>query len=99
MAFLPAETSVAAPRTSNPFLATDFETSLMAKVLAALFGAGATLALLTLILPHSSRTSDLGVLVIVGSAYVVSGGLWWSANRLPKALLPLALGCGSTLIT
>jgi diguanylate cyclase (GGDEF)-like protein/putative nucleotidyltransferase with HDIG domain len=84
---------------SDPSLDTTVETSLMAKVLAALYAAGATLALLTAALPHSRRASELGLLVIVGSAYLIAGLLLWRADRLRPAILPLALGCGSTLIT
>jgi diguanylate cyclase (GGDEF)-like protein/putative nucleotidyltransferase with HDIG domain len=80
-------------------LGTKLGTSLMAKVLAGLFAAGATLALLTVALPHSSRASVSALLVIVGIAYLVAGVLFWRAGRMPVALLPVALGWGSTLIT
>jgi diguanylate cyclase (GGDEF)-like protein/putative nucleotidyltransferase with HDIG domain len=78
---------------------TGFGTSLMAKVLAGLFAAGATLALLTIALPHSRHASELGLLLIVGNAYLVAGALYWRATRLPAVVLPLTLGWGSTLIT
>jgi len=71
----------------------------MAKVLAGLYAAGATLALLTVALPHSRRASELGLLLIVGNAYMVAGVLYWRANRLPVSILPVALAWGSTLIT
>jgi len=76
-----------------------FETRLMAKVLAGLFVAGATLALLTVLLPHSGRASELGLLIIVGNAYLVAGVLYWRAEELPARMLPVALAWGSTLIT
>jgi diguanylate cyclase (GGDEF)-like protein/putative nucleotidyltransferase with HDIG domain len=76
-----------------------FETRLMAKALAGLFAAGATLALLTVLLPHPERASELGLLIIVGDAYVVAGLLFWRAARLPGWVLPVALAWGSTLIT
>ena len=60
-----------------------FETRLMAKALAGLFAAGATLALLTVLLPHPQRASELGLLIIVGNAYVVAGVLLSRAARLP----------------
>jgi diguanylate cyclase (GGDEF)-like protein/putative nucleotidyltransferase with HDIG domain len=78
---------------------TSFETRLMAKALAGLFAAGATLALLTVLLPHPQRTSELGLLIIVGDAYVVAGILLSRAARLPGWTLPVALAWGSTLIT
>ena len=74
------------------------ERDLMARALAALFVAGATLALLTIALPHSRRASELGLLVIVGVAYCVGAGLYWWAGTLPRWVLPIALLLGSTLI-
>jgi diguanylate cyclase (GGDEF)-like protein len=77
---------------------TPFAASLMAQALAALFAAGATLALLTVALPHPKGASDLGLVVIVGSAYVIGGVLFWRASRVSRAVLQVALACGSTLI-
>lgn len=74
-------------------------TGLADKVLAALFAAGATLALLTVALPHSARASELGLLSIVGIAYAVSGALYLRAGRIQSRLLEVALALGSTLIT
>ena len=71
----------------------------MAKALAGLFAAGATLALVTVALPHSARASDVGLLVIVGLAYCVAGALFWRACSAPSWSLRLALAAGSTLIT
>jgi diguanylate cyclase (GGDEF)-like protein/putative nucleotidyltransferase with HDIG domain len=76
-----------------------FETRLMAKMLAGLFAAGATLALLTVLLPRSGRASELGLLIIVGIAYVVAAVLFSQATRLPGWSLRVALAWGSTLIT
>jgi diguanylate cyclase (GGDEF)-like protein/putative nucleotidyltransferase with HDIG domain len=97
MPFLRAESSApTGPRRSE---STHFDTSLMARVLAGLFGAGATLALLTVALPHSPRASELGLLSIVGNAYLVAGLLLWRARRMSTAVLPLGLAWGSTLVT
>ena len=71
----------------------------MAKALGCLFGAGGTLALLTVLLPSTAQTNALGLLIIVGDAYLVSAGLVLLARRVPRRLLPLALAWGSTLIT
>ncbi len=76
-----------------------FQTSLVAKVLAGLYAAGATLAALTVVLPHPSYQSDLGLLAIVANAYAIAGLLQWRADKLPAWTLALALGWGSTLIT
>ena len=75
-----------------------FETSLMARALAGLYAAGATLALLTVALPHPARASTLGLLLIVGNAYLVAAILLWRASTMSRWLLPLAMGWGSTLI-
>jgi diguanylate cyclase (GGDEF)-like protein/putative nucleotidyltransferase with HDIG domain len=87
-------------RTLGGFAAgASFQTSLVAEVLAGLFAAGATLAALTVALPHPSDQNDLGLLAIVANAYVVAAVLRWRAQKLPARALRLALAWGSTLIT
>jgi diguanylate cyclase (GGDEF)-like protein/putative nucleotidyltransferase with HDIG domain len=78
---------------------TGFDSKLMARALAGLFAAGATLALITVALPHSAQASELGLLVIVGLAYVVAGALFWRADTAPGWSLRSALALGSTMIT
>jgi diguanylate cyclase (GGDEF)-like protein/putative nucleotidyltransferase with HDIG domain len=80
-------------------LGTSFEIRLMARALAGLFAAGATLALVTVLLPHSAQTDELGLLLIVADAYVVAGLLFWRSSGVAPWVLPLTLGWGSTLIT
>jgi diguanylate cyclase (GGDEF)-like protein len=75
-----------------------FETRLMAQALAGLYAAGATLALLTVALPHPARAGTVGLLLIVGNAYLVAAVLSARARTLSRWVLPLALGWGSTLI-
>ncbi len=89
---------LAVPVESEAVLTPNVESGLMARALAALFAAGATLALLTLVLSHSRRASDVGLLLIVGDAYVVAAVLLWRARRLPSRGLRVALLWGSTLI-
>ena len=84
---------------SSGGVAESFDIGLMAKALAGLFAAGATLALLTVALPHSPRASVLGLLIIVGDAYLVAALLIWRTHLLPKRILPVTLAWGSTLIT
>jgi diguanylate cyclase (GGDEF)-like protein/putative nucleotidyltransferase with HDIG domain len=96
--FLMAEES-RAPAAPAASVDAGFESSLMAKALAGLFAAGATLALVTVALPHSARASDVGLLVIVGLAYCIAGALFWRACIAPSWSLRLALAAGSTLIT
>ncbi len=76
-----------------------FDASLMARALACLFAAGATLVLLTVALPHSPRADVPGLLLVAGNAYLVASVLLWRARALPARSLPLALAWGSTLIT
>jgi diguanylate cyclase (GGDEF)-like protein len=78
---------------------TGFDSKLMARALAGLFAAGATLALVTAALPHSAQASEIGLLVIVGLAYVVAGALFWRADTAPGWSLRSALALGSTMIT
>lgn len=77
---------------------TSFGTRLTARILATLFAAGSTLALLTVALPHSSRANVPAVLAIVAVAYAVAWALYSHAERLKAGILPWALGAGSTLI-
>lgn len=72
---------------------------LMAKMLASLFFAGATLALLTMVLPRSEAFDEMGMLAVVANAYVVAALLYWRADRLSPAILRPALVWGSSLIT
>jgi diguanylate cyclase (GGDEF)-like protein len=88
-----------APVESPVSIGTSFETSLMAQALAGLYAAGATLALLTVALPHSVRANVLGLLLIVGNAYLIAAALFLRARSLRSGVLPFALAWGSTLIT
>jgi diguanylate cyclase (GGDEF)-like protein/putative nucleotidyltransferase with HDIG domain len=81
------------------FVGASFQTSLVAKVLAVLFAAGASLSALTVVLPHPARTNVLGLLVIVANAYLVAAALYSQAAKLPGWTLPPTLAWGSTLIT
>jgi diguanylate cyclase (GGDEF)-like protein/putative nucleotidyltransferase with HDIG domain len=81
------------------FAGASFQTSLVARVLAVLFAAGASLSALTVALPHSTHTNELGLLVIVANAYLVAATLYTQAAKLPAWTLPPTLAWGSTLIT
>jgi diguanylate cyclase (GGDEF)-like protein len=76
-----------------------FETRMRVRVLAYLFTAGALLALLTLALPHARGANDAGTLACSIAALAVGGLLWWRAATLPSWGVPLALACGSALVT
>jgi signal transduction histidine kinase len=75
------------------------EMRLGARALAGLYAAGATLSLLTVVLPHSGRANEAGLLAIVVVAYAVAFILFRWAASLPGWGLPLTLALGSTLIT
>ncbi len=78
---------------------TSFELRIRAQVLAGFYGAGATLALVTVLLPHPARANELGLLLIVANAYLIAGGLLRWARHAPVGVLLAALAWGSTLIT
>jgi hypothetical protein len=75
------------------------ESRLMAQALAGLFTAGATLALMTVLLPHSTHANVVGLLAIVANAYLVGAVMFARARSLSPRLLPVLLAWGSTLIT
>jgi diguanylate cyclase (GGDEF)-like protein/putative nucleotidyltransferase with HDIG domain len=80
-------------------LGASFRASLVAKVLAVLFAAGASLAALTVALPHAAHMNELGMLLIVADAYLVAAVLHTQAARLPAWTMQATLAWGSTLIT
>jgi diguanylate cyclase (GGDEF)-like protein/putative nucleotidyltransferase with HDIG domain len=81
------------------FVGASLQASLVAKVLATLFAAGASLAGLTVILPHPASANELGLLAIVAGAYLTAALLYIRAAELPAWTLQAALAWGSTLIT
>lgn len=72
---------------------------LMARILSSLFCAGATLALLTVVLPHSVRINEGGLLTVVAIAYGVAALLFRGSGSISTTVLRAALAWGSTLIT
>lgn len=98
MGWLLADSDLADLRTTDAQTGASFGTELTARILATLFAAGATLALLTIALPHSSHMHVAAVLAIVTTAYGVSGLLAWQAAHLQARMLPWALAGGTTLI-
>ena len=81
-----------------PIAGTNLE-RLRVRVLASLYAAGASLVGLTVLLPHSARADELGLLVIVGQAYAIAAALYLLAERVPAWMLLVALAWGSALIT
>jgi hypothetical protein len=70
----------------------------MARGLALLYGAGATLVTITLLLPHREGEAQLGLLIPVGCAVVVVTALLTRPQWFAPELLSVILGLGSLLI-
>jgi diguanylate cyclase (GGDEF)-like protein/putative nucleotidyltransferase with HDIG domain len=79
--------------------AAEVEARLRARALAGLFASGATLALVTMLLPHTEEANEPGTLVIISVAYLVALGLVWRGERVDPWMLPAALGIGTAMIT
>ncbi len=87
---------LATPDASAPSAA---DASFGAAILAGLFAAGAGLALLTVLLPHSEHASAPGLLGVIAVATAVAGGLYSQSSRVSARALPPVLAVGSSLIT
>jgi GAF domain-containing protein len=70
----------------------------MARALAALFGAGATLVWITLVLPHHEDEAQLELLIPVALAYLTAGALLAAPRRFSPAVLLVVLAFGTTLV-
>src|SRR4051794_12997607 len=70
----------------------------MALGAAYLFGAGATLVVITLVLPHKSNTDDVGVLAMALLAYVVVAALLVVGRRIPVWAYELIIAVGGVLV-
>ena len=70
----------------------------MSRGLALLFGAGATLVAITLVLPHGHREARIGLLIPVCLAYVVAPLLYVRPRRFSPALLHTILAFGTLLV-
>jgi hypothetical protein len=77
---------------------TPSERATMARSLATLFAAGATLVLATLALPHRASTDAAALASAAAIAYVVAALLLALAGRASIAVQQVLLACGSCLI-
>jgi hypothetical protein len=75
------------------------ERATMSRGLAFLFAAGASLVGVSLLLPHGANTTESGLLVAVGLAFVTAILLVRFAGRLSARDLQLILALGTVLIT
>jgi hypothetical protein len=70
----------------------------MSRGLAMLFGAGATLVAITLVLPHGHDEANLGLLIPIGCAYLVAPLLFLRPRRWPIETLHGILALGTVLV-
>src|SRR3954452_10412364 len=70
----------------------------MSRGLALLFGAGATLVAITLVLPHGHGDVRIGLLIPVGAAYAVVAVLLSAPRRLAPEALHAILAVGTVLV-
>lgn len=82
-----------------PFGTTRTERATMARGLAFLFFAGATLVAATLLLPDGGQTSVLGVFAPAVLAWLTAALLAWAAGRPTARQLSVVLAFGTGLIT
>lgn len=71
----------------------------MARALSGLYVAGATMVVLTLILPQSERPDVTGSLIVLGDAYLVGLLLYVFAGRIPPWALAAVLAIGTVHIS
>jgi diguanylate cyclase (GGDEF)-like protein len=71
----------------------------MARTLAYLYLASASLALAGVAVPHGDQASVPGLLAVVGLGYVAGALLLFKAPRLKDALIPVVLVLGTALVT
>jgi diguanylate cyclase (GGDEF)-like protein len=94
----PASTS-RRPRRAGWGTAAYATSSVMARAAAALYGAGASLALVWLALPHPSSADEELLLATLSTAYVGAAVLWHWGARLPVAGFEIVVAVGTVLIT
>jgi len=68
-------------------------------VLGSLFMAGATLVLVTLLLPHGEDAIEAGLWAGAAVAYATGGLILRCSRRIPASTLPVAIAWGATLVT
>src|SRR3954451_6697285 len=71
----------------------------MARTFSYLFGMGATLVLISLLLPHSPDRDTTGLLVTMGAAYTVALGFLIVFDRLPLWLFEASPLLGTALVS
>jgi diguanylate cyclase (GGDEF)-like protein/PAS domain S-box-containing protein len=80
-------------------IAARFGTALRAKIIAGLFAACGTLALLAVLLPRADGANETGLAIVVVADFAAAAGLFFASGRVKQSLLPALLASASTLIT
>ncbi len=75
------------------------DAALMARALGLLYFAGATMVVLTLLLPHEADPTTLGSVLVLVDAYVVSALLFLFAGRMPWWVMAIVLAAGTVHIS
>ena len=73
--------------------------ALMARALAGLYFAGATMVVLTLVLPRAIEPNTTGSVFVLGTAYAVAVFLYLTAGRFPWQVPAVLLAVGTVHIT
>jgi PAS domain S-box-containing protein len=76
-----------------------FDVGVKARSLAYLFAAGASLGLLTLVLPHDEGVQDLQLYVLAAIAIAVATLIYVQAERVSERQLHVVLAAGSTILS
>ena len=76
-----------------------FDVGVKARSLAYLFVAGATLGLLTLLLPHDEGVQDLQLYILAAVAIAVAALIYVQAERVSEWQLHLVLAAGTTILS
>lgn len=87
------------PAMSETGLPISEDRAMMPRTYAYLFSFGATLALLTLLLPGTEDRSTLGIVIAAGFAYLTAAGFVLGFDRLPMWLFKASPIVGAGLVT
>lgn len=71
----------------------------VAKALGLVYLGGPTVAIVALLLPHSTRTSETGIWVLIGIAYAVVPVLFGFYRRLPTWIIEVLIAFAAALVT
>jgi diguanylate cyclase (GGDEF)-like protein len=74
------------------------DTGLIARVVGVLYGAGAWLIVISLLLPHPEKSNDAAIYAIAVTAGLICLALFFVGHRLPALALQLVIALGSVLI-